>query len=46
MYMNPPLEPAPPRFPVAVAAALAVASLVTLIGGISPGSLTPWAVSP
>jgi NADH-quinone oxidoreductase subunit N len=46
MYMNGPQEAAPARFPVAVIAALAVASLVTLIGGISPGSLTRWTVSP
>jgi NADH-quinone oxidoreductase subunit N len=46
MYMNEPQEPAPSRFPVALSAALAVAALVTLIGGISPGSLAAWAVSP
>jgi NADH-quinone oxidoreductase subunit N len=46
MYMNAPEEPAPPRFPRAVYAALAVAALVTLIGGISPGSLARWAVFP
>ncbi len=46
MYMNEPQEPAPSHFPVAVFAALAVAALVTLIGGISPGSLAFWAVSP
>ena len=46
MYMREPQDAAPSRFPVAVSAALAVAALVTLIGGISPGSVTPWAVSP
>ena len=46
MYMREPRDPAPSRFPVAVSAALAVAALVTLIGGISPGSFTRWAVSP
>ncbi len=46
MYMKKPQEAAPPRFPVAVSAALAVAALVTLIGGIFPGSLASWAVSP
>lgn len=46
MYMNEPQEPAPSRLPVAVSAALAVAALVTLIGGVSPGSLAAWAVSP
>ena len=46
MYMREPEEPAPLRLPVAVFAALAIAALVTLLGGISPGSLTVWAVSP
>jgi NADH-quinone oxidoreductase subunit N len=46
MYMNGPQEPPPARFPTAVFATLAVAAMVTLIGGISPGSLTPWAVPP
>jgi len=46
MYMKEPQEKAPSRFPVAVSAALTVAALVTVIGGISPGILAPWAVSP
>ena len=46
MYMREPRDPAPSRFPVAVSAALAVAALVTLLGGISPDSFTRWAVSP
>ena len=46
MYMMEPQEPAPSRLPAAVFAALTVAALVTLIGGISPGIVTPWAVSP
>jgi NADH-quinone oxidoreductase subunit N len=46
MYMNGPEDPAPSRFPVAVFATLAVAAMVTLIGGISPGSLMQWAVPP
>ena len=46
MYMKEPQENAPARYPVAVSAALAVAALVTVIGGIFPGSLAPWAVSP
>jgi len=46
MYMDGPKEAAPSRFPVAVFAALALAALVTVIGGISPGSLARWAVSP
>ncbi len=46
MYMNEAEEPAPSRFPAPVFAALAVAALVTVIGGIVPGSLALWAVSP
>jgi len=46
MYMNAPQDPAPSRIPTAVFAAVATAALVTLIGGISPGSLAPWALSP
>ena len=46
MYMREPQQPEPARFPLAVSAALAVAALVTVIGGISPGSLATWAVSP
>ena len=46
MYMKESQEPAPSRFPAAVVVALAVAALVTLIGGILPGTLVPWAVSP
>jgi NADH-quinone oxidoreductase subunit N len=46
MYMSDAQEPAPARAPAAVFAALAMAALVTVIGGIAPGSLTPWAVSP
>jgi len=46
MYMKEPQEPAPSRFPVTVTAALAVTALVTLVGGVSPNSLTPWAVPP
>ncbi len=46
MYMKEPEEAAPSQVPVAVSAALAVAALVTLIGGIFPGSLMRWAVSP
>jgi NADH-quinone oxidoreductase subunit N len=46
MYMSGPEEPAPSRVPVAVSAALAVAALVTLIGGILPGGLAPWTVAP
>ena len=46
MFMREPQQPAPSRLPVALSVALAVAAFVTLIGGIFPGSLVPWAVSP
>ncbi len=46
MFMRESEEPAPSRWPVAVSAALTVAALVTLIGGISPATLMSWAVSP
>ena len=46
MFMREPEEPPPSPWPVAVSAALAVAALVTLIGGILPASLMSWAVSP
>jgi NADH-quinone oxidoreductase subunit N len=46
MYMSGPEEPMPARFPAAVFTALAVAAVVTLAGGISPGSIAPWTVSP
>jgi len=46
MFMEEPQEEVTVDLPVAVSAALAVAALVTLIGGIFPGSLVRWAVSP
>ena len=46
MYMKEPQEPVPSRVPVAVYAALAVAAMVTVIGGIFPNILAPWAVAP
>src|SRR5215472_5510132 len=46
MYMHRPEEPEPLRLRAATFAGLAVAALVTLIGGIAPGSLASWAVSP
>ena len=46
MYMKEPKEPEPSRCPLAVSVALAVAALVTVIGGIFPDSVVPWAVSP
>ncbi len=46
MYMKDPEEPAPPRLPLTVSAALTVTALVTLVGGIAPGSLASWTVPP
>ncbi len=46
MYMKEPQEPAPSYYPWAVSVVLAVAALVTVIGGIFPGSLTFWVVAP
>ena len=46
MYMKAPREPEPSRYALAVSAALAVAALVTVIGGVFPGSLTSWTVAP
>ncbi len=57
MYMKEPPEPPdssgavleipePSRCPLSVSAALIVAALVTVIGGIFPGSLMFWAVAP
>ncbi len=46
MFMKEPQQPAPARFPMAVSAALAIAVVVTLMGGVLPGLLLPWAVSP
>ena len=46
MYMKEPQEPKPASCPWAVAVALSVAALVTVIGGIFPGSLSLWAVAP
>ena len=46
MYMKEPQGPEPSPCPVAVSAALVVAALVTVIGGIFPGSLMFWAVAP
>jgi NADH-quinone oxidoreductase subunit N len=46
MYMKEPREPEPSRIPFAVSVALAVAALVTVLGGIFPGILTEWVVAP
>lgn len=46
MYMTEPEGSAPGRFPVAVSAALAVAAVVTIAGGVFPDALTAWTVPP
>jgi NADH-quinone oxidoreductase subunit N len=46
MYMTEPQGSVPGRFPAAVSAALAVAGLVTIIGGIFPGTFATWTVPP
>ncbi len=46
MYMRTTERPVPPRFPATISAALALAALVTLFGGIFPGALALWAVAP
>ncbi len=46
MYMKEPQEPEPSRCPLAISAALTVAALVTVLGGIFPGRVTIWAVAP
>jgi NADH-quinone oxidoreductase subunit N len=46
MYMMESQGAAPARVPGAVAAALAVAALVMVVGGILPDALTAWAVPP
>jgi NADH-quinone oxidoreductase subunit N len=46
MYMTQPQEPAPGRFPAAVSAALAVAAVVTVVGGILPDALAAWTTPP
>ena len=46
MYMSAAEEPVSGRVPLAVSAALGAAAVVTLVGGIWPGSIAPWTVSP
>ena len=46
MYMKDPQADEPLSCPLRVSAALAVAALVTVIGGLFPGSLALWAVPP
>lgn len=46
MYMTAPQESAFGRFPAAVSAALAVAAIVTILGGIFPGTFAGWTTPP
>lgn len=46
MYMMEPEESAPGRLPAAVSAALALAAVVTIIGGIFPDTFAAWTVAP
>ena len=46
MYMTEPQGLAPGRWPGAVSAAVVVAALVTLVGGIFPDSFAAWAAPP
>jgi NADH-quinone oxidoreductase subunit N len=46
MYMTAPQGSAPGRLPAAVGAALAVAAVVTILGGIAPDTFTAWTVPP
>jgi NADH-quinone oxidoreductase subunit N len=46
MYMTEPQVSAPARFPAAVSAALAIAAVVTIIGGILPETFAAWTVPP
>jgi NADH-quinone oxidoreductase subunit N len=52
MYMKEPLEAvdddshSSTQIPLAICLALAVAALITVVGGILPGILTSWAVAP
>jgi len=46
MYMTEPQEARPGRVPAAVFAAIAVAALVTIIGGIFPDTVAKWTVPP
>ena len=43
MFMTDAQESAPGRFPAAVSAALVLAALVTMVGGIFPGTFAVWA---
>ena len=46
MYMAEPQGSAPAHLPAAVSAALAVSALVTIVGGILPGTFAAWTVPP
>jgi NADH-quinone oxidoreductase subunit N len=46
MYMTEPHGSAPERLPAAVSAALAVAAVVTIVGGIFPDTFAAWTVPP
>jgi len=46
MYMTEPQGIAPGRLPAAVSAALAVAAVVIIVGGIFPETFTAWTVPP
>ena len=46
MYMREAQEPMPSGYPLAISAVLAVAAVVTIVGGVLPGNLTFWAVAP
>lgn len=46
MYMKPPKRQAELHIPVVLFAAMAMAAVVTLLGGVLPGSFANWAVAP
>lgn len=46
MYMTDPEGAPPGRFPVTVSAALAVAAVATIMGGIFPGAFAAWTIPP
>jgi NADH-quinone oxidoreductase subunit N len=46
MYMNDPKGAPPGRFPATVAAALAVAAMATIVGGVFPGAFAGWTIPP
>ncbi len=46
MYMREPESPTPARFPVTLSVAIAIAAIVTLVGGVLPRLITDWAVAP